>query len=79
MPNPDVGTVAVSRRIETPVDELFARLADPTKHPGFDGSGMLRDGSGNKPVSGVGEVFTMKMHNDEMGDYEMRNDVVESR
>lgn len=77
MTNAHNGNLAVSRRIEAPADELFARLADPTKHPSFDGSGMLRDGSGNKAVSGVGDVFTMKMHNDEMGDYEMRNHVVE--
>jgi len=71
------GTVSVTRRIEAPVDEVFARLIDPSRHPSFDGSGMLRDGSGNKPVTAIGDVFTMKMYNDEMGDYEMRNYVVE--
>jgi hypothetical protein len=38
---------------------------------------MLRDGSGNKIVSAVGGLFVMKMYNDEMGDYEMSNHVVE--
>ena len=37
---------------------------------------MLRESSGGV-ISGVGDVFTMKMHNDEMGDYEMANHVVE--
>jgi hypothetical protein len=37
---------------------------------------MLREGSAGV-ISGVGDVFTMKMHNDEMGDYEIANHVVE--
>ena len=37
---------------------------------------MLREGS-DGVVSGVGDVFTMTMHNDEMGDYEMFNYVIE--
>ncbi len=77
MTTPGDGRVSAVRRIEAPAEVLFARLADPTRHPSFDGSGMLRDGSGNKVVSAVGDSFTIKMHNDEMGDYEMRNDVVE--
>jgi len=71
------GTVRVTRRIGAPAHELFSRLSDPALHPLFDGSGMLRDGSGNKVVTAVGDVFAMKMHNDEMGDYEMSNYVVE--
>ena len=71
------GTVSVTRRIEAPAEVLFARLADPASHPSFDGSGMLVDGSGNEVVLAVGDAFNMKMHNDEMGDYEMRNHVVE--
>jgi uncharacterized protein YndB with AHSA1/START domain len=77
MTNSSTGTVSVSRRIAAPVGELFALLTDPTRHPSIDGSGMLRDGSGNQVVSAAGDVFTMKMHNDEMGDYEMSNHVVE--
>jgi pimeloyl-ACP methyl ester carboxylesterase len=51
-------------------------LADPARHPLIDGSGMLREWSGGV-ISGVGDVFTMKMHNAEMGDYEMANLVAE--
>ena len=69
--------VSESRRIAAPVDELFGVIADPARHPGFDGSGMLRDGSANGAIFGVGDVFTMKMHNEEMGDYEITNHVVE--
>lgn len=68
--------VSVSRRIEVPAEKLFDVLAHPASHPLIDGSGMLREGSGGV-ISGVGDVFTMKMHNDEMGDYEMANHVVE--
>ena len=46
-------------------------------HPLIDGSGMLREAPSDVVLSRVGDVFTMKMHNDEMGDYEMSNQVVE--
>jgi len=68
--------VSVSRTIEAPADKLFELLAHPASHPLIDGSGMLREGSGGV-ISSVGDVFTMRMHNDEMGDYEMANHVVE--
>jgi hypothetical protein len=38
---------------------------------------MLREAARDVVVSGVGDVFAMKMYNDEMGDYEMSNEVVE--
>ena len=68
--------ISVSRRIEVPAEKLFDFLAHPANHPLIDGSGMLREGSGGV-ISGVGDVFTMKMHNEEMGDYEMANHIVE--
>jgi uncharacterized protein YndB with AHSA1/START domain len=71
------GRVSVTRRIGAPPDRVFAVIANPARHPSFDGSGMLRDGSSNEPIRGVGDVFTMKMQNEEMGDYEMHNHVVE--
>jgi hypothetical protein len=37
---------------------------------------MLRE-STDGLISGVGDIFTMTMHNDEMGDYEISNHVVE--
>ena len=69
--------VSVSRRIQAPAAELFAVLADPARHPGIDGSGMLREAGGTALINGVGDVFSMSMHNAEMGDYEMSNLVVE--
>ena len=69
--------VSVSRTIGAPAGKLFSILADPARHPLIDGSGMLREASSDAVLSGVGDVFTMKMHNDEMGDYEMANHVVQ--
>ena len=68
--------VAVSRRIDAPASDIFKLLADPGRHPDFDGSGMLREGASSAPISGVGDVFLMKMHFPDMGDYEMDNHVV---
>jgi uncharacterized protein YndB with AHSA1/START domain len=69
--------VSVSRKIAAPAEQLFAILARPANHPRIDGSGMLRDTPSDAVLSGVGDVFTMKMQNDEMGDYEMTNHVVQ--
>ncbi len=69
-------SVSVSRQIDAPAGMLFELLAQPARHPLIDGSGMLRECSGGV-ISAVGDVFTMRMHNDEMGDYEMANYVVE--
>jgi hypothetical protein len=68
--------VSVTRTIGVPAEQLFGFLARPACHPLIDGSGMLREGS-EEIITGVGDVFTMVMHNDEMGDYEMANYVVE--
>ncbi|HTX63402.1 MAG TPA: SRPBCC family protein [Acidimicrobiales bacterium] len=69
--------VEVTRRIPLPATRVFALLTDPARHPEIDGSGMLRHALDARPVRGVGDTFVMAMHNDEMGDYEMTNHVVE--
>jgi uncharacterized protein YndB with AHSA1/START domain len=69
--------VSVSRKIDVPAETLFAVLAQPANHPRIDGSGMVRESLDDVVISGVGDVFVMKMHNDEMGDYEMSNYVME--
>jgi hypothetical protein len=73
----DIAPVSVSRRIPASAVEIFAILADPDRHSEIDGSGMLRGAVDPKPVSAVGDVFVMKMHHHEFGDYEMSNTVVE--
>jgi hypothetical protein len=68
--------VEVSRRIEAPAARIFQILASPQRHMEFDGSDMLRGPVIDRPISGVGEVFTMRMHR--LGrDYLMLNIVVD--
>ena len=68
--------VEVSRRIEAPATRMFKILANPHRHVDFDGSGMLRGAVLDRPISNVGDTFTMKMHR--LGDdYLMLNYVVE--
>ena len=69
--------VKVSRRIGAPAATIFRVLADPRRHTELDGSGMLRGTVTMTPISGVGDVFVMKMYFSELGDYEMNNHVVE--
>jgi hypothetical protein len=67
----------VSRRIEAPPAHIFDILANPLRHTDLDGSGMLRGAVSNEMITGVGDVFSMKMYMDEVGDYVMMNYVVE--
>jgi uncharacterized protein YndB with AHSA1/START domain len=76
MGNDECKPVLVSRRIEAPAAEIFKLLADPERHPEFDGSEMLRPGASNKVIVGVGDVFVTKMYFAAMGDYEMHNRIV---
>jgi hypothetical protein len=69
--------VAVSRRICAPAHDIFQVLADPARHPEFDGSQSLRGAGSAAVISGVGDVFVMKMYFAHLGDYEMNNHVVE--
>jgi hypothetical protein len=69
--------VKVSRRIGAPAAMIFRVLADPRRHTELDGSGMLRGTVTMTPISGVGDVFVMKMYFSELGHYEMNNHVVE--
>lgn len=71
------GPVSVSRRIAAPAHDIFQVLADPRRHPDLDGSGMLRGAVSDRPVTGVGDVFVMKMYFRPLGDYQMNNHVVE--
>jgi RNA polymerase sigma-70 factor, ECF subfamily len=69
--------VAVSRRICAPAHDIFQILANPVRHLEFDGSGMLRGAVSTSTISGVGDVFVMKMYYSDLGDYEMNNHVVD--
>lgn len=76
MSNDECKPVSVSRRIEAPASVIFKLLADPGRHPDFDGSEMLRPGGSDGVIAGVGEVFVTKMYFTAMGDYEMHNRIV---
>jgi hypothetical protein len=69
--------VAVSRRICAPAHDIFQVLANPVRHLELDGSGSLRGAVSTTMISGVGDVFVMKMYFSHLGDYEMNNHVVE--
>ena len=71
--------MSVSRRIATPAEVLFAVLADPARHRSIDGSGMVGQALTTSLISQAGDTFTMRMHNDEMGDYEITNHVIDYR
>jgi hypothetical protein len=77
MTNDDCPPVTVSRRIDAPAHEIFQILADPVRHTEFDGSAALRGVGSAGVISGVGDVFVMKMFYPHLGDYEMNNHVVE--
>lgn len=68
--------IHVTRRIEASAELIFKILASPQRHMDFDGSGMLRGAVIERPLSKVGDTFTMKMHR--LGDdYLIINYVVE--
>lgn len=68
--------IKASLRIQAPAGRIFQILANPQRHKDFDGSGMLRGAVHDRPISKVGDTFTMKMHR--LGDdYLIINYVVE--
>jgi uncharacterized protein YndB with AHSA1/START domain len=69
--------IEVSRRIEAPAARIFEVLADPRRHTDLDGSEMLRGAVSDDVITGVGDVFSMRMYLEEVGDYVMMNYVVE--
>ena len=69
-------SVEVSCRIEAPAARIFGILSNPQRHMDFDGSNMLCGTDSNRPISGIGDTFTMKMNR--LGrDYVMVNYIVE--
>jgi hypothetical protein len=72
-------TVSVSRSIAAPAAALFAHLIRPADHPTIDGSGLVRSTDRHQVLSGVGDVFEMRMRNEFLGDYVIENHVVEFR
>jgi uncharacterized protein YndB with AHSA1/START domain len=70
-------SISVWRDIDAPAHEVFSYLARPADHAAIDGSGMLRGTDDRRVLSGIGDVFEMKMFNDVLDEYVMENHVVE--
>jgi hypothetical protein len=70
-------SISISRDIDAPAHEVFYYLARPADHTKIDGSGMLRGTDDSQVLSGIGDVFVMRMFNDILGDYVTENHVVE--
>jgi uncharacterized protein YndB with AHSA1/START domain len=77
MPDDAYQPVIVSRRISAPAHDIFEVLANPAQHLELDGSGSLRGAVSARMISGIGDVFVMRMHFPHLGDYEMNNHIVE--
>jgi len=69
--------VSISRSIAAPAAALFTHLIRPADHPVIDGSGLVRSTDHDQILTGVGDVFEMRMCNDFLGDYVIENHVVE--
>jgi hypothetical protein len=68
--------LSAPRRIAVGPDQVFSVLSDPRQQAQLDGSGMLVGPTSDALITGVGDVFTMRMHNRKHGDYQMDNVVV---
>ncbi len=70
--------VSVSRVIDATPEEIFAVIADPSKHPVIDGSGMVQGETfGPDRLTGEGQTFGMKMRYGGVLPYRIKNTVRE--
>jgi Polyketide cyclase / dehydrase and lipid transport len=68
--------IHATKVIDAPAEAVFAVLADPNRHAELDGAGMVQGPNDTTPpIGGIGQVFTMNMHQDDLGDYRMVNTV----
>ena len=67
--------ITVQRTIDAPADRIFEVLTNPERHAELDGSGMVRSDEKSDRIQAVGDVFTMNMTNEWMGDYQTDNHV----
>ncbi|MFN3601523.1 MAG: SRPBCC family protein [Dietzia sp.] len=54
--------MTASRRIAAPPSEIFALLADPTRHRDTEPGDWVRDAVTSDSIRGVGDVFVMNMY-----------------
>ena len=69
--------IVVQQRVEASAATLFALLTDPRRHVEIDGSGMLQAEIDARPITGVGQIFTMAMRYPALGDYRTENHILE--
>ncbi len=68
--------LSATKVINAPAEAIFELLADPNRHAEMDGSGFVKGPADTTPpIGGIGQVFTMNMHQDGIGDYRMVNTV----
>ncbi len=71
----DTRKVWAVREIDAPAADIFAIVADPTRHKDIDGSGTVQEASGDPRQLELGDKFGMKM---KWGvPYSMKSTVVE--
>jgi uncharacterized protein YndB with AHSA1/START domain len=68
--------IRVAGVVAAPAERIFTLLTSPDRHRELDASGTIRHAETTRPLTAVGDVFTMAMHNDMFGDYVIENHVV---
>ena len=67
----------VTGTVDARPERVFAVLSDPANHTAIDGAGMLRGLASNPgPVQAVGASWVMNMNQPNLGDYQMRSEVI---
>jgi hypothetical protein len=69
--------LVVVETVDRSAAALFAVLADPRRHTEIDGSGTLQADVDARPITAVGQIFTMAMHYPSLGHYRTDNHVLE--
>ena len=65
--------MTATRVIPAPPSEIFALLADPTRHKDTEPGDWVRDAVTSEIIAGVGDVFVISMHLAARGDYSIHN------
>jgi hypothetical protein len=74
MTAPLVECYVVTRPIAATPAEIFAVLADPTRHKDTEPGDWVRDAVDPDPITGAGQMFAMNMYLEQIGgDYVMHN------
>jgi hypothetical protein len=60
--------ISATRRIAAPASVIFGIVSDPNGHVAIDGSHMLVASPEAKPLTAVGDSFSMDMDRDALGD-----------